>query len=201
MRSNSTSYVTRHLITSLILVVFLQTSESVYADNNQSENETGEIKVSNKTSSKYWGFKCLGIYSGIVFSNELDAGFGIGVRLPRKFFYPSLELTSSMYFWGATKERLDVSTLGIEESLTLIKSHGKQVSLFSGITVGYYTFIEKFEGNTAKTVEHKSNSFKTFLTTGTTYSLKNNHSIFTQINYSLTQNSNELHILIGINFL
>jgi len=180
MKSNSISYVTRHLITLLILFVFLQTSESVYADNN------------------------LGIYSGIVFSNELDAGFGTGIRLPRKFFYPSLELTSSMYFWGATKERLDVSTLGIEESLSLIKSNGKQVSFFSGFTVGYYTFVEKFdkfEGNTIRTVEHKSNSFKTFLTTGTTYSLKNNHSIFTQINYGLTQNSNELHILIGINFL
>lgn len=204
MKSNSTRYATRHLITSLILFVFfIQTSESVHADNNSSENETNEIKDSGKTGIKNFGFECLGIYSSIVTSDELDTGFGIGARLPRKFLHPSLELTSSVYFWGATKDSLDVSTLGIEESLTLIKSTGKQISLFSGITVGYYANAEKFdrfEGNTLKTIEHKSSSFEIFLTIGTTYALKNNHSIFTQINYGLIQDSNELHILIGINF-
>jgi len=204
MKPNSTRYATRHLITSLILVVFfIQTSESAHADNNLLENKTNKIKDSGKNDSNYQKFRRLGIYSGIVISDELDTGFGIGARLPRKLFYPSLEFSSSVYFWGATKDSLDVSKLGIEESLILIKSSCKQISLFTGVTVGYYAIVEKFDkvkGDVLKTAERKSNSFETFLTIGATHALKNNHSIFAQINYCLTQNSNELHILIGLCF-
>ncbi len=208
MKSKSTYCLILHLITSLILVVlvfvvlFTQISFTLYADNNPSENEMNNIKDSNKKDIENWSIKGFGIYSGIIISDELDTGFGIGAKLPRIFFNPSTELTSSVYFWGATKDSLDVSTLGIEESLMLIKSPDDKFSFFSGITVGYYNIIEKFdklENNKLKIINLKKNSFESYLTTGITYKLKDYNSIFTQINYCLTKDSNELHILSGIN--
>ena len=56
------------------------------------------------------------------------------------------------------------------------------------------------ENSVQKKIETKNNSFEAFITVGSTYKIKNNRSVFLQVNYGLTQDSDEIHMLIGINF-
>ena len=87
--------------------------------------------------------------------------------------------------------------------MTVHKSPNEKFSLFSGITIGYYAILKKnetVENNVPKTIETRNNSFEVFITIGSAYKIKNNRSVFLQVNYGFTQDSNEIHTLIGINF-
>ena len=121
----------------------------------------------------------------------------------RYFFSPQIELTSSAYFWGASRDSLDISTFGIEESLKLVKNHSERIAVYSGITAGYYVSNRKYEtAGTTESVIHKndSGSFDTFITIGTRYTMKNKNSLFVQLNYGISQDSGEIHIFLGLNF-
>ena len=183
-------------------------SENSCTENSCTENSPAEEKSTvieesiNKFFTKF-GINSIGLLTGVVITDEFDAGFGFGAKIPRQIFSPSIELTSSVYFWGASKDSLDVSSIGIEESLTLKKSFKKKFSVFAGITLGYYFITEKFdtiERNSLKTIEHDNNTFESYVVAGIKFFSKSNRSFFTQIKYGLTQDSKELHVLAGISF-
>lgn len=181
----------------------IKSPEHIYADDNPSEEKSTGIEGSINKYLREHGFNSLGLQTGVVIADEFDTGIGVGVKLPKEFFNRTIELTSSVYFWGASKDSLDVSSIGIEESLTLKRSYAKHFSSFTGFVLGYYFVKEKFdtfESNTLKTMENNNNSFEAFITVGTAYAFKSNRSVYTQIKYGLTQDSNELHILFGIIF-
>ena len=186
------------------IIIFVSISSCpLYAENPPDEEKSTTIENSIKNYISKLGLKSLGLQTGVVITDEFDTGFGVGAKLPREIFNPSIELTSSVYFWGASKDSLDISSIGIEESLTLKRSFKKPFSVFAGITLGYYFIAEKFdtiERNTIKTIEHDNNSFESYVIAGITISSKNNRSVSTEIKYGLTQDSNELHILLGMNF-
>jgi len=186
-----------------IFVFFITTSEQIYAGNNQPEKKTAEIEDSTKNGFRDRSYTNFGFHTGFVMTEDFDTGFGFGGRLARPCFSPFLELTTSGYLWGASRDSLDVSTFGIEESLTIKKTHSDHISIFSGIIAGYYfknKKIEAFGNNKLYTIEKNNNSLEVFITFGCNYTLANNRSIFTQINYGLTQDTGEIHILIGMNF-
>ena len=196
--------ITRYFIISLVIVVFAtKTSEPVYADNNPTEHTSNESEDLVSTFINNLRIRSFGFQTDVVFTDEFDTGLGFGARFQRAFFHPSLGLTTSVNFWGASKDSLDVSTAGFEESLTVQKSPNEKFSVFSGITIGYYAILKKnetVENNVPKTIETRNNSFEAFIIIGSAYTIKNNRSVFLQVNYGLTQDSDEIHMLIGINF-
>lgn len=204
MKPNSTIHFVRYLFISVFIVVFfILSSGTIYARNNLFEKKSTEIEDSHKTSLMDNSTTYFGFHTGVVITEDIDTGFGFGGRLTRSCFSPLLELTTSGYLWGASRDSLDVSIFGIEESLTLKKKHSNHISIFSGITAGYYfknKKVEAVENNKLRTIEQKNYSLETFITFGGTYILSNNRSIFTQINYGLTQDTSETHILIGMIF-
>jgi len=193
----------KHFISFVFLIVcIIVSSEPLCAENETDEERPTLIENSINKCIEKCGFKSFGLKTGIVVTDEFDVGFGVGAQLPREIFNPSIELISSMYFWGASKDSLDVSSIGLEESLTLKRSFTKWFSFFTGITLGYYVITEKTDTivkNTMKTLVDDTYSFESYIISGTTFSLKSNRSVFIQIKYGLTQDSNELHVLLGLN--
>lgn len=96
-----------------------------------------------KAKIKNLGFKNLGIETGIISTEGYDPGFGFGLRLPRMVVDPFVELSTDIFFWGASNDSLDISSLGFEESLTFIRSHRKPLNVFFGFSLGYYLINEK----------------------------------------------------------
>ena len=204
MRSYISIKIIQFVFIALVIVVFAtKTSEPVYADDNPTEHSTNESQSSIKTFIDNLHIRSFGFQTDVVFTDEFDTGLGFGARFQRVLFHPSIELTTSVNFWGASRDSLDVSIVGFEESLTVHKSPNEKFSVFSGITIGYYAISKKneiVENNIQKTIKTRNNSFEVFITIGSAYKIKNNRSVFLQVNYGLTQDSDEIHMLIGINF-
>ena len=204
MKSYISINIIQFVFIALVIVVFTaKTSHLLYADDNLPEHSTNESQSSIKTFIDNLHIRSFGFHTDVVFTDEFDTGLGFGARFQRAFFHPSLGLTTSVNYWGASKDSLDVSTAGFEESLTVQKSLNDKFSVFSGVTIGYYTTFKKnetVENNVPKTIETRKNSFEAFITIGSTYTIKNKRSVFLQVNYGLTHDSDEIHMLIGINF-
>ena len=186
-----------------LFIFFIPLSENIYAGDDFPEKKIIEIEDTSKNNIAEKGYTYFGFHTGVVLTDYLDTGFGFGGRLARICFSPMLELTTSGYLWGASRDSIDVTTFGIEESLTVKKSHSEHISLFSGIIAGYYfknKKIEIVENSKLNTTEKNNNSLEVFITFGGTYLLASNRTIFTRINYGLTQNVDEIHIQIGMNF-
>ena len=204
MKSYISINIIQFVFIALVIAVFgIKTSEPVYADDNLTEHTSNESENLISAFINNLRIRSFGFHTDVVFTDEFDTGLGFGAKFQRVFFRPSIGLTTSVNFWGASKDSLDVSMAGFEESLTVHKSPNEKFSVFSGITIGYYAILKKnetVENNVPKTIETRKNSFETFITIGSTYTIKNNRSVFLQVNYGLTQDSDEIHTLIGINF-
>jgi hypothetical protein len=178
-------------------------TDRIHADTCEGEQQSDRLEDTIKKRLKNWGFKSYGFDAGVVLTKDLDTGFGFGAQMPKQFFHPLLELTPSIHFWGTSNDSLDVYSAGIEESLTIIKTHNGTFYVFSGLTFGYYYTKESlnvFQDHTVKMKEISRHSFETYLTIGSMYNIGSNRAVFTQCKYCLTQDSYEVHFLLGLNF-
>ena len=184
-------------------VFFINTVPHIYASENTPVHNTREKQDVSENDTNNFKFTSFGIQTGVVLKEELDAGLGFGIRLTQPIIKHVFDITTTGYFWGASRDSLDVSRIGIEESLKFKKEPHTKVSLFSGVTVGYYATLQQIEitdDATVKTTTNKTNSFEAFITFGITYMIDSKRSFFTQINYGITQDLRELHIVTGIDF-
>jgi hypothetical protein len=146
-------------------------------------------------------FQSLGIISGVVVSDEYDTGMGFGGTVSQTIVDPALKMKTTIYFWGASRDSNDVSSLGIEETLLLEKSPRKDLVIFSGITGGYYSkktgFVRSDDGSSVSTA---TNSFDIYLTTGFQYQYHEGRSFLLSMNYLITRETSEIHLLAGLEF-
>lgn len=148
-------------------------------------------------------FQSLGIASSVVVSDDYDTGMGFGGNVSQTLIEPALKLRTTIYFWGASKDSNDVSTLGIEGTLLLEKSPHPHYDIFSGLTAGYYS-IEKATlyhfGTNDYTDIANTNAFDMYLTSGFRYRYRTDRSFTCYLNYIITKETNELHIFFGLEF-
>ena len=135
MKSYISIKIIQFVFIALVIVVFAaKTSHLLYADDNLPEHSTNESQSSIKTFIDNLHIRSFGFQTDIVITDEFDTGLGFGARFQRAFFSPSMGLTTSVNFWGASRDSIDVSIVGFEESLTVHKSPNEKFSVFSGTT-------------------------------------------------------------------
>lgn len=146
-------------------------------------------------------FQSLGISSGVVTSDDYDTGLGFGGNMSHLLIDPGLRLMSSVYFWGASKDSNDVSSFGLEESVMLEKSPHADIDIFTGLTAGYYS-MEKdtLIRNGEYTNSSNTNRFNVYLTSGFRYRFMQDRSFTFHFNYNISQETNELHLIFGLEF-
>ncbi|MCD6307614.1 MAG: hypothetical protein J7M24_01315 [Candidatus Latescibacteria bacterium] len=171
---------------------------------------TADVITTVRTAAKTLagGDKSVGLDTGFVFTGEYDLGFGAGLRFNQTFYHPFIDrpfLTSSptLQFWGASNDSVDVSVVGIIESISHRVPLPNRISLFAGLTGGYYyinkKMVERIDGVlTERNIN--SNSFEIFLTLGVEYEFPRYSSAFLQMKYGETYFSREVHLLAGLNF-
>ncbi len=154
------------------------------------------------------GEKSVGIDTASIFTSDYDPGLGIGLRFNQTFHHPFIErpfLTNSpsLQFWGASNDSIDVSVVGIAEGLYHRVPLPHNISLFAGLTGGYYyinrKMVERIDGKFTERIVN-SNSFEVFVTIGVEYEFPRYSSVFFQAKYGETKISSESHILLGMNF-
>lgn len=151
----------------------------------------------------HFGFDGFGLQSSAVFTEDYDPGFGLGLRLPREFPVENLTITTSFDFWGASNDSVDVTNIGMEETLALSKSATERTAYLSGITAGYYGLITTEQvspENTTTAHRHQTNSFQVFLTMGIRHDLDTTRRLFLQLNYRVTDNKKEIHLIAALHF-
>ncbi|MFC1490553.1 hypothetical protein ACFL6K_05025 [Candidatus Latescibacterota bacterium] len=174
----------------------------LFAEDTSAENSTPKSTLKNKIFGSI-GYTCFGFSAGTVFIDNYDTGFGFGARIKRPLLNPLLEFTTSGYLWGASTHNMDITSIGIEESLTLKKTIRNNISIYSGIIAGYYVTNERTEpiqNNNSIIIENNNASFETYITSGVTYPFSKDRTLFSQVKYGLSQDNSELHILIGMFF-
>lgn len=173
------------------------------------ENEASRIVETFHTIKKRMtgGEKSFGIDTGIIFSDDYDAGFGTGIRFNQTFEHPYidrpfLQSSPTVQFWGASNETTDISVVGIIECLTHRIPMRYGITGYAGLMVGYYYIyrtINPSVGTTNPIRKINTNSFDIFITGGVEYKLKKKSSVFVQLKYGDTAVSREVHLLFGLN--
>lgn len=194
----------------LIQCVFMVTSALLFTSTLPQPIYCNEISSAMKRSSHEDSLKAyfedgnlLGIQTAAVITDEFDTGFGCGVRLSRKFFYPSLKSSSVIHFWGASSDSTDIGVAGIEENITYRIPMHTRINGYMGIILGYCFSNEKtnkYISNVLTTSEKKKHTFVTFITFEIEYELPEHRSVFLQCKSGITDISKEIHILLGFNF-
>ena len=192
----------------LILMVFLTVTPS-YCQDTQSADTIPTLDERIRTFIQESFFQSLGIVSSVIVSDDYDTGMGFGGNVSQTLIdrypgeLPVLKLRTTIYFWGASKDSNDVSTLGIEESLLLEKSPHANYDIFTGLTAGYYS-IEKATLYRFETDEYtdiaNTNTFNIYLTSGFRYHYRTDRSFTCSLNYLITKETSELHIFFGLEF-
>jgi hypothetical protein len=146
-------------------------------------------------------FQSLGIISGVVVSDDYDTGMGFGGNVSQTILDPGLKMKTTVYFWGASRDSNDVSTLGVEETLMLEKSPRPNIDIFSGVTAGYYSKeLDTLKTSGETTAATATNSFDIYMTTGFRYRYREGRSFLLYMNYLITQETNEIHFIAGLEF-
>ncbi len=190
-----------------ICIIFISAAQPAFG---QKSDPNGEGVASKPTIDerikKYLndhGIVRFGINTDLVFTSEYDTGFGFGMKLPKKLLAPTIEITTSANFWGASNDTLDVSYFGLEESLTIHKYPVDKIEVFSGISLGYYgklTSQEITQGGSAYTKDIQQNSFSGYVTIGLVHKKNQDQSFFLQLKHWILEESKEIHLLFGIYF-
>lgn len=190
-----------------ICIIFIIAAIPAFGQENGHDGEGVATKPTiDERIKKYFndhGMVRFGINTDIVFTSEYDTGFGFGMKLPKKVFVPTIELTTSANFWGASNDTLDVSYFGLEESLTIHKYPADKIEVFSGISLGYYgklTSQEITRGGSAYTKDIQQNSFSGYVTIGVVHKQNQDQSFFLQLKHWILEESKEIHLLFGIYF-
>jgi hypothetical protein len=148
-------------------------------------------------------FQSLAIQTEIVTSDEYDTGMGFGLSVSHSMFDPGIRMKTSLHFWGASRDSNDVASLGIEESVMLEKASRPNLDMFTGVTAGYSslekdTLVRSSQGS--YTNSYNTNRFNLYLTSGLRYWYHNDRSITFILNYVISRNTNELHLVFGLEF-
>ena len=189
------------LIFILLFSFTFTNGEQVYGKNNPSGINTSAIHDSSQ--NRIETDKSLGLQTELVFIEDFDAGFGFGARYGQRLFYKFFHISSSLHFWGASSESIDIAVLGIDGSMMHYKHFIGRLSGYTGLTLGYYFTHEKtvqYSKNSITIQKNKKDSFETYITAGITYSLQENRAVYLELSYGLTTVPNELHVILGFNF-
>jgi len=150
--------------------------------------------------------KSVGLNVGTVFTEAYDAGFGTEIQFNQTFLHPYIDRpflrsSPSIQFWGASNKYEDISVLGFIETITHRAPIHPKLSLFAGMSAGYF-YIYKKAANplTGSVNDLNTNSFEMFITLGTELKLNNNNSMFFQFKYGETSLSRQIHTSMGITF-
>lgn len=154
------------------------------------ENDSLSVKL------RKLGFTGIGIDAVAFIKEDYDIGAGLGLRFPRKFYFPYSEVYTSVLYVGASNDSLDINLVGVEESLIFSRTHHKPFIVFMGLTVGYYYTSEREYLVKGSIKDRYPN---TSLTLGAKYELKAK-SIVAQLKYGMRRDINELRLFLGMNF-
>jgi hypothetical protein len=165
-------------------------SQQVSGKNYNGDTDSLSIKL------RKLGFTGIGIDAIAFLKEGYDTGAGVGLRFPRKFYFPYSEVSTSVLYLGASNDSLDINVVGIEESLVFYRTHHKPFLVFMGLTVGYY-YSSESEYLVRGSVKDRYPN--TSLILGAKYELKAK-SIVAQLKYGMRQDLNELRLFLGMNF-
>ena len=150
-----------------------------------------------------WMLRSIGFQTMVVLTKNYHAGFGYGGRLTTSFLDEHSNAITEIGFWGATHDTTDIAVLGLQETLTYELDKTDKIRGFAGITLGYFylyrTDTEYRNGQIAAR-ETKSNSFDVFFTYGAEFVMRDGSNLLLQMKYGITELSDELHIIAGLNF-
>jgi hypothetical protein len=165
-------------------------SQHVSVNNYNGDTDSLSVKL------RKLGFTGIGIDAIAFLKEGYDTGVGVGLRFPRKFYFPYSEISTSVLYVGASNDSLDINLVGIEESLIFYRTHHKPFIVFMGLTVGYYYSSEREYMIKGSVKDRYPN---TSLILGAKYELKAK-SIVAQLKYGMRQDLNELRLFLGMNF-
>lgn len=150
-----------------------------------------------------WTLRSIGLQTMAVLTGKYHAGFGYGGRMTAKMFDEYTNIITEIGFWGATRDTVDVAVLGLQETIAYELSKSDKFRGFAGICLGYFylykTETSYYDGRMI-TRESKSNSFDVLFTYGVVYTMSEEKTLLLQVKYGITELSDELHIIAGLNF-
>jgi len=196
--SGLTSNIFLYMIFLFLFLLFIS-PPAIHSQNflKESNNST----ICDSSSQKNSDHRFLKLQSDLVITEKYNTGFGIGGGMGKALFHPRTRLMSVLNFWGASRDSVDVFSLGIEENITYRIPVGKQLSGIAGLTFGaYYNYKKTSIYRNSKIVlkEKRNYLFKKFIIAGFEYKFTNGRTFSLQCKLSPTEISKEIHIQFGL---
>jgi len=145
-----------------------------------------------------------GIETGFAYTRSLDLGMGLGGRISQRFIHPFFHLNSQVYFWEASRDNLETSVLGFEESIAYQIPVYRRTSIYGGFSLAYMSTLEEVYTVNPSGTEEESDSWKSvfepYVVVGFEYALVNNRSFFVEFSKGSSERKNEIHLRFGLNF-
>lgn len=168
-----------------------------------SESATNRLSpaATDSVITGFWRNKAFGISAETVSTQDYETGFGCAgmfkVDIPRTIFSSS----TSLHFWGASKEIDDLSVLGVTESIIYTIPMASEVEWFGGFSSGYYFCHKRLVNQiTGKDKIVKSFFPVFFITFGGMREIDRKRHVYVRCTYGPTDIGDEFHIGVGILF-